>query len=59
MGLPKNGQKVNNLQCPNCDSFFDEPQTLGKTSYCDENNGGCGWKFKISAVQNMEIKDTD
>ena len=46
--LPKNGDAVINT-CLNCGNEFEENQKLGSWIHCDENDGGCGFVFKLSS----------
>lgn len=48
MGLPVNGDAVIK-ECVNCQNEFEEIQSLGKWITCNEDDGGCGFKFKLSA----------
>ena len=48
MSLPKNGDAVIG-ECLNCDNQFEEKQKLGTWVHCDEEDGGCGFNFKLSA----------
>ena len=57
MGLPKNGDKVKDLKCPNCDMIFDDEEELGKLHHCKADEGGCGWIFKIIVPKKLEVKE--
>ena len=48
MGLPKNGDSVID-QCFNCENEFESQQKLGSWIKCPEEDGGCGFEFKLSA----------
>jgi len=48
MSLPKNGDAVIG-ECLNCDNQFEVKQKLGTWVHCDEEDGGCGFNFKLSA----------
>lgn len=48
MGLPKNKDAVI-TSCFNCDLEFETKQKLGDWITCQEDEGGCGFEFKLIA----------
>ena len=54
--IPKNGDAVIN-QCLNCENEFEEKQKLGTWIKCDEEDGGCGFTFKLMAKVGKLEKD--
>lgn len=58
MVLPNNGDRVVD-SCPNCDNQFEESQPLGENTLCDPETGGCGFRFKLSAVKNKLEKEAE
>jgi len=47
-----NGDKVID-ECPFCGGKFEEPQALGDKIHCNEEQGGCGNKYRLSMVSNV------
>ena len=56
MSLPKNGDSAIS-ECLNCENKFEESQALGSWVTCDEDDGGCGFTFKLIAKVGKLEKD--
>lgn len=57
MPLPKNGDAVIE-ECINCGNHFEEPEKLGSFVKCKEEEGGCGFHFKITVkTGKLETED--
>ena len=54
--IPKNGDNVIG-ECLNCGNAFEEKQKLGSWVLCDEQDGGCGFNFKLVAKAGRLEKD--
>lgn len=48
MALPKNGDSINDAECPNCEMIYDEEIKIGTWQNCKEENGGCGLICKLT-----------
>ena len=55
MAIPQKGDKVIE-SCFNCDMEFEQPQAIGDPCFCDPDEGGCGWRFRLSTIT-KHLKD--
>lgn len=58
VGKFNNGDQVVN-ECIFCGGQFEEAQKLGSVIHCEQENGGCGNKFRINIVSNVIKQGSD